>query len=134
MGATETGNDSAYLKELFASINLNKQLYIHHHRIPHPISSSKTRINQPRPLSLTYLTHKAKHTVKRSLHHLSQSKFPVSFCDPLSTSQQQARSKCVSTIKKLNSDHPLPYHRYAIRGTTNFHVAIIPKDPPILII
>ena len=59
---------------------------------------------------------------------------PVSSCDSLTTFPQQARFKCVSTLKKLNSDHTLPNHRYAIRGNTYFNVAILPKDPPIQIV
>ena len=91
------------------------------------------RENQPRPLSLTYLTHKSKNIVKRSPHLLQQSNFPVSFSDPLTTSQQQARSKYVSAIKYLNFTNPLPNHRYVIRGATHFHVAVLPKVSPILI-
>ena len=71
LGATETLNDSTYLTKPFASINIYKKPYVHHHRIPHPKSSSPTKANQHRSLSLTYLTyHKAKHSTTHSLHLL----------------------------------------------------------------
>ena len=35
IGAIETGNDTAYLKKLFASINIHSKPHIHSHCIPH---------------------------------------------------------------------------------------------------
>ena len=40
IGAIETGNDRAYLKKIFASINIHSQPHIHSHRIPHSPNSS----------------------------------------------------------------------------------------------
>ena len=132
LGAPDTGNDSIYLSKLFASMNLHKLTYVHHHRIPHP-SSKSVGTDKPRPLSLTYLTHESKMQVKRSLHLINQSNYPIRFCEQLTKSQLDARSSCATTINELNSTNPLPNHRYAIRGIKNFHIAIFPKPPAIII-
>ena len=116
-------------------IRLNKpQQATAHPSPPYPLPTQNPLpqpelTNPDHSFSLTYHTHKAKHTDTRPLHLLSKSTFPVRLCDPLTIPQQQARFRSVSTIKKLNSDHLISNHRYIIRGTTNFHVALLPKDP-----
>ena len=129
-GALETWNDSVYLNKLFSSINIHFQPHFHSHRIPHSSKSSNYTRNQPKPLNITYLTHKSKQIVNNSLHLLKQSNFPVRFCEPLTKTQLIARADCAAQISKLNSTHPISNYKYAIRGTTNFHIAIIPLAPP----
>ena len=104
LGANETCNDSSYLANLFASINIYNKPCIHHYRIPHPESSLPARANQPS-------------------HYLSLS----SHCDPLTPSQQQARSKCVSDIKDLHTSttHPQICHPRC----NKFSCCASPKGP-----
>ena len=79
IGANETGNDRAYLKKLFASINIHSQPHIHSHRIPHSPNSSS---NLPKPLSITYLDHHSKNTVIRLLHLLKNHPFKSGSVNP----------------------------------------------------
>ena len=131
IGANETGNDRAYLKKLFASINIHSQPHIHSHCIPHSPNSSS---NLPKPLSITYLDQHSKNTVIRSLHLLKNSPFQVRFCEPLNNSQLIARKVSISTINHLNSLHPIPNFNYVVRGTKNIHIALISCVPPDIVI
>ena len=131
IGANETGNDTDYLKNLFVSINIHSQPYIHSHRIHHSPNSSS---NLPKPLSITYLEHHSKNIVIRSLHLLKNSPFQVRFCEPLNNSQLTARKVCISTINHLNSSHPIPNFNYVVRGTNNVHIALISCVPPDILI
>ena len=71
------------------------------------------------------------HTI-RSLHILKNSPFQVRFCEPLNNSQLLASKDCISTIKHLNSSKPIPNFNYVVRGTNNFHIALISCVHPIL--
>ena len=134
IGAVESGNDSVYLNKLFSSINIHLKPHIHSHRIPHSPNSSNYTRNQPKPLIITYLTLKSKQIVNLSLHLIKQSNFPVRFCEPLTKTQLIARANCAAQISNLNSTHPISNYKYAIRGTTNFYIALIPLPPPITLI
>ena len=112
IGANETGNDTAYLKKLFAYIKIHSQPHLHSHRIPHSPKSSSS--NLPKPLSITYLDHHSKNSVISSLHLLKKSSFQVRFCEPLNNSQL-ARKDCISTIHHSNSSHPIPNFNYVIK-------------------
>ena len=130
IGSNETGNDTAYLKKLFASINIHSQPHIHSYRIPHLPNSSS---NLPKHLSIIYLDHHPKNTVMLSPSP-KKSPFRVRFCEPLNNSQLLDRKVCISTINHLNSSHPIPNFNYVVRGTNNFHIALISCVPPDIVI
>ena len=127
--ALETGNDSVYLNKLFSFINIHFQPQFHSHRIPHSSKSSNYTRNQPKPLIITYITHKSKQIVNNSIHLLKQSTFPVRFCESLIKTQLIARANCAAQISNLNSTHPISNYKYLIRGTTHFHIGIIQLAP-----
>ena len=129
IGTLETGNDSVYLNKLLSSINIHFQPHVHSHRIPHSSKSSNYTINQSKPLIITYLTHTSKQIVNNSLHLLKLYNFNR-FCEPLTNTQLIARADCAAQISNLNSTYLISNYKYAISGTTNFHIAIIPLAPP----
>ena len=57
IGANETGNNTAYLKKLFASINIQSQPHIYSHRIPHSPNSS-SNVPKPYPLPIFIIIQK----------------------------------------------------------------------------
>ena len=90
-------------------------LFIHFHRITHFTKQNKLKNDYPRPISITYLNHKSRNNVIRSLHLLNQSKFPVKFFDPLNNSLIDPNN--YHAINNLNSTHPhLGIDMYYVRS------------------
>ena len=137
IGANETGNTTAYLKKSVLPPSISTPNYIYTLTVSHTNPTPPPTYTNPYPSPILIDhddDHHSKNTVIRSIHLLNNSPFQVRFCEPLNNSQLLARKVSISTINHLNSSHPIPNFNYVIRGTNNFHIALIACVPPDIVI